>query len=155
MRRVLILLLIFSTMIFFGTSNVFAASDTDHDGLYDDVDRDDDNDGIPDANESIPFDCTTAPHPLFGSAQGPHSEGGSNVSSPHIGDKFRYENVYTGVDAIVYFESASAGVTINTVDSTSGGSDSYFQPVFNQKEFPVSLLRGQYRNLTYYAKLIA
>ncbi|MGV6827759.1 MAG: DUF11 domain-containing protein, partial [Flavobacteriales bacterium] len=102
--------------------------DTDNDGMSDVCDLDDDNDGILDTDESEPYDCTAAVEPLFGAAQGPHSENGSNTGNPLVGDQFRYIGVYAGVDAIITIVSATAGDFLNTLDYTASGNDDFFQP---------------------------
>lgn len=121
----------------FGSSDVrtfnVIALDTDGDGVPDDSDIDDDNDGILDTyGQSIFSECSTRPHPLFGVAQGPYSYNGSDPLSPVIGDSFLYTDVMSGVDAIITVVAASAGTTISTLDDNSvDGDDTYFQPVIN------------------------
>jgi len=101
--------------------------DTDGDGICDNFDIDDDNDGILDVDEAL--NCNTVPSAVFGSLQGPHPEGGSDINNPQIGDSFRYNNVYSGVDAIVTFDSG-VGTTIDNIDLIAGTLNDNFQPVF-------------------------
>lgn len=103
--------------------------DVDGDGILNDNDPDDDNDGISDIDEQLDLlDNTNRKHPLFGQAQGPHSYNGSVIAAPIEGDKFLYQNVYTGVDAIVTIDKITAGATITELDNISSFEDNNFQP---------------------------
>lgn len=102
--------------------------DIDGDGIANDVDQDDDGDGVDDVDEQLNLlDNTDRPHPLFGQAQGPHNYSGSDITAPKEGDQFLYINVYTGVDAIVTIDRMTAGATITELDN-SGVFDDNFQP---------------------------
>jgi len=106
--------------------------DTDGDGISDQCDEDDDNDGILDIDERNTINCNTLPTPSFASANGPFSYNGSNPAIPGVGDQFIYNDVYTGVDAIVTIVS-STDTSINVLDVPGIGVDALgidtnFQP---------------------------
>jgi hypothetical protein len=120
-----------NTEILIGSDPLNFAStpdDIDADGLVNDIDNDDDGDGIDDVDEQLNIlDNTGQPHLIFGQAQGPYSYNGSDIAAPKEGDKFLYINVYTGVDAIVTIDKMTVGATITELDNTDV-FDENFQP---------------------------
>ncbi len=103
--------------------------DTDGDNISDICDEDDDNDGISDEEERNQVDCTTKVSPSFGVINGPFSYNGSNVATPTVGDQFIYNDVYTGVDAIVTIVSSTdTSIVMLDVPGTTAGVDNNFQP---------------------------
>ncbi|QCE40326.1 gliding motility-associated C-terminal domain-containing protein [Psychroserpens sp. NJDZ02] len=102
-------------------------ADNDNDNVPDACDLDDDNDGILDTNEQNIITCTNLESPSFGAAQGPNNYLGSDINNPTVGDSFLYNNVYTGVDAIVTVVSSNDN-SIVVLDVTTTGLDSFFQP---------------------------
>ncbi len=103
--------------------------DTDEDNISDICDEDDDNDGISDEEERNQVDCTTKVSPSFGVINGPFSYNGSNVATPTVGDQFIYNDVYTGVDAIVTIVSSTdTSIVMLDVPGTTAGVDNNFQP---------------------------
>ncbi len=102
-------------------------TDTDGDNVSDTCDLDDDNDGILDLNEQGVVNCNNLSTPLFGAAQGPNNYLGSDVANPEVGDSFLYNDVYSGVDAIVTIVFSN-DVEISTLDATNTGVNSFFQP---------------------------
>ncbi|MEQ3665212.1 carboxypeptidase regulatory-like domain-containing protein, partial [Olleya sp.] len=102
-------------------------ADNDNDNVPDGCDLDDDNDGILDINEQNVITCTNEESPSFGAAQGPNNYLGSDINNPEVGDSFLYNNVYTGVDAIVTIVSSNDN-DILVLDVTTTGTDSFFQP---------------------------
>ena len=104
--------------------------DTDGDNVSDICDLDDDNDGIVDVDEQIVvMDCNTMPAPAFGVAQGPNNYLGSNIANPTVGDSFRYNGVYPGVDAIVTIVSSTdTSIVALDVPGATTGIDADFQP---------------------------
>jgi|GEM_PF-3597091 len=109
-------------------NTVSTPDDIDGDGLVNDIDEDDDGDGLDDVDEQLDLlDNTGRPYPLFGQAQGPYNYNGSDISAPKEGDKFLYINVYTNVDTIVTIDKMTAGATITELDN-AGVFDDNFQP---------------------------
>ncbi len=120
-----------------GTNNTsefsaFAAAptDSDNDGVTDDVDIDDDNDGIPDDIEDLGFDsrggtiACTQPAMDF---QNPVLDAGT-ANTP--GAIYRFTNVLPGIDArlsIVAMNNAS----LVTVDDGAQGTPDSWQPVID------------------------
>ena len=113
-------------------SNLVATcfKDSDNDGIDEETDLDDDNDGILDTDELGILDCTTGVSPLFGAAQGPNNYLGSDINNPAVGDSFLYTNVYAGVDAIITIVSSTDTAIVN-LDITTTGLDENFQPQIN------------------------
>ena len=119
--------------------------DTDGDGLTDDIDIDDDNDGIIDAVESLGFiPSSTANDPRCilpnVSFQNPNYIAGTGVSgSGSIGAKYRFENVVdvtgfggTGgiLDAVVEITDIQGGATLISIDNSTTGNPDAWQPEY-------------------------
>lgn len=101
--------------------------DWDSDGILDEFDIDDDNDGIPDDIEDLKFDsrggalaCT---HPAL-NLENPVLESGSDLT---VGAVYRYTNVLAGVDMLLTIVAID-NCSINELDQSSDGFLDAFQP---------------------------
>jgi hypothetical protein len=110
-----------------------APTDSDNDGVTDDIDIDDDNDGIPDDIEDLGFDsrggtiACTQPAMNF---QSPVLVSGTALSP---GAVYRFSNVIAGIDArltIVATDNATI-TSLSNLDYTSSGFLDAFQPVID------------------------
>ena len=110
--------------------------DTDGDGITNDIDIDDDNDGILDVNESLGFQPTT----IIGSPctyPGTNFNGNSYIPATGtgagtVGAKYRFTNVMTVdgnvLDAIVEIKAITGGAVLITIDNNLSGSPANWQP---------------------------
>ena len=113
--------------------------DTDGDGINDDVDIDDDNDGILDYVESLGFEPSATvgdPSCTFPSVsfQNPVYITGTGSGSGTVGSQFRFENVATLdgniLDAIVEITDITGGASLISIDNSSSGNPDAWQPEF-------------------------
>lgn len=110
------------------TVTIRVIKDSDCDGINDEDDLDDDNDGILDTDEQEIINCGRLPSPKFKKNNGPHPHSsGANVSNPQAGDVFRFDDVYSGVDALVTVV-ALHGAQINDLDIDNEGENDFLQP---------------------------
>lgn len=110
------------------TVSIRVIKDSDCDGVHDEDDLDDDNDGVLDTDEQELLDCNGMDESKF--KDGPFAIGGANLTNPQVGDQFRFEKVYNDVDAIVTVVALNGDV-IEELDVTSTGDDEFFQPKIN------------------------
>ncbi len=107
-----------------------APTDSDVDGVTDDIDIDDDNDGIPDDIEDLGFDsrggtmACTQPAMNF---QNPVLDAGT-ANTP--GAVYRFSNVIPGIDARLSI-TAMSNASIVTVDDAALGTPDSWQPVID------------------------
>ena len=107
-----------------------APTDSDNDGVTNDIDIDDDNDGIPDDIEDLGFDSRggtiscTQPAMNF---QNPVLVSGT-ANTP--GAVYRFSNVLPGIDARLSIVAMSNASIVNVDDGTQGTPDSW-QPVID------------------------
>ena len=112
----------------FRDANVpYTPIDTDGDTIDNQIDKDDDNDGILDSVESLGFEPTSnlgdpCNGPSFVFTGTPTDVGGTNDGS--IGDQYRFSNVGTVdgnvLDAIITITGKSANITSFNIEKTPG-----------------------------------
>ncbi|MFD2607502.1 VCBS domain-containing protein [Euzebyella marina] len=112
----------------FRDANVpYTPIDTDGDTIDNQIDKDDDNDGILDSVESLGFEPTSnlgdpCNGPSFVFTGTPTDVGGTNDGS--IGDQYRFSNVGTVdgnvLDAIITITGRSANITSFNIEKTPG-----------------------------------
>ncbi|WP_405379751.1 gliding motility-associated C-terminal domain-containing protein [Maribacter sp. LLG6340-A2] len=117
-----------STEVDFRDANVpFTPIDTDGDSITNDIDIDDDNDGILDYVESLGFEPTAnlgdpCDGPSFVFTGTPTDVGGTNNGS--IGDQYRFSNSGTVdgnvLDAIITITAKSPNITQFNIETTPG-----------------------------------
>ncbi|WP_010518297.1 Ig-like domain-containing protein, partial [Croceivirga radicis] len=132
--------------------------DTDGDGYNDDVDIDDDNDGILDYVESLGFEPTNTQGDDCGIPPGSFTNGtyigGTGLGAGTVNAQYRFSNVVTSslgvLDAIVTITEMDANVTFNTIDSNAIGSDDAWQPSFD-----INGIAGDTGSVTFSITLVA
>ncbi|MCK0158947.1 Ig-like domain-containing protein, partial [Cellulophaga sp. F20128] len=134
--------------------------DTDGDGVNNDKDIDDDNDGILDYVESLGFkptdtqadDCGIPP----GSFVGGTYVDGSGSGPGTINAEYLFSNVVTSslgdLDALVVI-SAMNNATLNSIDDTSTGNNDAWQPSFDVGT--VASVAGETGSITFNVILLA
>ncbi|WP_157943738.1 MULTISPECIES: Ig-like domain-containing protein [Arenibacter] len=136
------------------------AVDTDGDGINNDIDIDDDNDGILDYVGSLGFkptdtqgdDCGIPP----GSFVGGTYVTGTGSGPGTINAEYRFSSVVTSslgvLDAIVVI-SAMNNATLNSIDDTSTGNNDAWQPSFDVGS--VASVAGETGSITFNVILVA
>ena len=148
----------FTSEVDFRDANVHLAPiDTDGDGVNNDLDKDDDNDGILDYVESLGFEPTDTKGDDCGIPPGSFT-GGSYITATGsgagtVGAEYRFSTVVTSslgvLDAIVAITDIN-NATLTSIDNGGFGSDDAWQPSFD-----VGGVAGAVGSMTFNIRLVA